>query len=231
MTTRNFRSTYNFCGGFQGWEELHVPVPPLREGAIRGLEDVRLGGRRFTATQLQWSGREGRGEVVIGAWPELRFEVVPTNRDCEKNWLPLCDGSFIYEFGPFRRGRLTDTGELALESADSISNPASTTPPWHAWLRGSAPPFRVEDRWLALAHIATTSFPRRYLSVLVELEGPAGRPSSWSWPFYFLERGIEYCLSALGVGDEVHFFVSRLDRETYVVRVPSRTVLRSLTCP
>jgi hypothetical protein len=89
----------------------------------------------------------------------------------------------------------------------------------------------VADRWLALTHIATSGFPRRYLSVLVELEGPAGRLLSWSSPFYFLERGVEYCLSALCVGDEVHFFVSRLDRETYVVRTPSRQLLRLLDCP
>jgi hypothetical protein len=42
----------------------------------------------------------------------------------------------------------------------------------------------------------------------------------------FLEPGIEYCLSALTVLDEVHFFVSRMDRETYVVRVPAAVVLR-----
>jgi hypothetical protein len=223
--TRNFRSTYDFRGGFEGWEELTTPVAPLRLGDIRGLEDVRLCGQRFTATQQQWSSREGHNEIVVGTWPDLRFVVVPTDRDCEKNWLPLCDGSFIYQFAPFLRGRLTDAGELALEAEDSSS------PPWHGWLRGSAPPFRVADRWLALAHLVTSGFPRRYLSVLVELEGPAGRPSSWSSPFYFLERGIEYCLSAVAVGDEVHFFVSRLDRETYVVRTPIPTLLRLLEGP
>ena len=49
--------------------------------------------------------------------------------------------------------------------------------------------------------------------------------------FLLSGAGIEYCLSAVCVGDEVHFFVSRLDRETYVVRTPSRTVLRLLDCP
>jgi hypothetical protein len=41
-----------------------------------------------------------------------------------------------------------------------------------------------------------------------------------------LSRGFEYCLSAITVLDEVHFFVSRMDRETYVIRVPASVVLR-----
>jgi hypothetical protein len=45
-------------------------------------------------------------------------------------------------------------------------------------------------------------------------------------PFVFLEPGIEYCLSAITVLDEVRFFVSRMDRETYVIRVPASVVLR-----
>jgi hypothetical protein len=45
----------------------------------------------------------------------------------------------------------------------------------------------------------------------------------------FLGLGIEYCLSALAVDDELHFFVSRLDRETYVVRIPAAAALASIT--
>ena len=77
--------------------------------------------------------------------------------------------------------------------------------------------------WLVLAHLVDHG--RAYLSVLVELAGPEGAPRAYSLPFYFLGTGIEYCLSALHVGSEVHFLVSRMDRETYVVRVDADAVL------
>ena len=96
-------------------------------------------------------------------------------------------------------------------------------------MRGSASPFRVAGRWLALAHIVVPKAPRQHFSVLVELEQPAWAPSAWSLPFYFLAPGVEYCLSAQTFGEEVHFFVSKMDRESYVVVAAAKDVLALLT--
>ena len=71
--------------------------------------------------------------------------------------------------------------------------------------------------------------PREYFSVVVELTLPAWAPAAWSLPFYFLEPGVEYCLSAQPHGDDVHFFVSRVDRESYVVVASAADVLALLT--
>jgi hypothetical protein len=80
-----------------------------------------------------------------------------------------------------------------------------------------------------VAHIVAPTAPRQYFSVLVELEEPAWRPVACSLPFYFLEIGVEYCLSAQAFEDEIHFFVSRMDRESYVVVARADSVLAALT--
>jgi hypothetical protein len=71
--------------------------------------------------------------------------------------------------------------------------------------------------------------PREYFSVLVELQEPGWSAGAYSLPFYFLAPGVEYCLSAQAYGDEVHFFVSRMDRESYVIVAKAPDVLAMLS--
>ena len=78
---------------------------------------------------------------------------------------------------------------------------------------------RSGGKTLALTHLVSDSAPRNYYSVLVELEPASWRPKAASLPFVFF-GDIEYRLSAQRFGDEVHFFVSHWDRESYVVVVP-----------
>ena len=135
--TRNYASTYDFDGGFEGFTELPSP-PPHRKSNIRGLEDVRLFGDRFTATQREWSSAD-RNEVVLGRYPNMLFAVAPSplGAECEKNWLPA-PGGVIYRWHPFQRGEFAD-GALLL-------GPGTDTPAWWRHLRGSAPLWRVGRR-------------------------------------------------------------------------------------
>ena len=191
-----------------------VPLEPkTQESAICGLEDIRLCGNTFTATQQEWSWCE-RNRMVLGTYPDMHFLAVraPTERPCEKNWLPLPGGDVLYELSPLTVCRVRE-GAL-------VPHKTYSTPAWWQHLRGSAPPFQVGNRTLALAHLVSQSHPRTYLSVLVELEPGAWRPKAASLPFYFFGQ-IEYCLSAQCVAGEVHFFVSHWDRESYVVVVPA----------
>ena len=71
--------------------------------------------------------------------------------------------------------------------------------------------------------------PREYFAVLVELEPPAWVPRAFSLPFFFFEPGVEYVLSAQSHKDEVHFFVSRMDRESFVIVAKASDVLALLT--
>ena len=67
--------------------------------------------------------------------------------------------------------------------------------------------------------------PRSYFSLVVEIEPATWRPKAVSLPFVFF-GGIEYCLSAQcfsGINNginNVHFFVSHWDRESFVVVAP-----------
>jgi hypothetical protein len=153
----------------------------------------------------------------------MEFTVVksPTGRR-EKNWLPLPDGRLIYAWKPLIVGAMEGNALQVHESHDR-------TPAWWALLRGSAHPFRVSGRWLALTHIAAPTAPRQYFSVLVEVTAPAWEPKACSLPFNFLAPGVEYCLSAQTYEDEVHFFVYRMDRESYVVIAKDSDVLAALT--
>ena len=120
-------------------------------------------------------------------------------------------GGVIYRWHPF---------EVASVVGDRLEVRSSySTPAWWRHLRGSAPPFLVPGRTLALAHFVTDAAPRNYYSVLVELEPVTLRPKAVSLPFVSFGE-IEYCLSAQCVAGEVHFFVSHWDRESYVVVVP-----------
>ena len=219
VTTRNFRSRYDpGSRSFSGFEEVVNP-PPLRDAEVVGLEDVRLYGDLFTATQKQWTPEGSDNLMAIGTFHDMKFVVAKSER-CEKNWLLLPDRRLIYAWSPLVVGKL-EGDELRIHECHS-------TPRWWEHLRGSASPFRVGDRWIALAHIVVPKAPREYFSVLVELEPPSWRPKAWSLPFYFLDRGVEYCLSAQ-VFDEVHFFVSRMDRESYVVVASIDDVLTMLS--
>ena len=91
-----------------------------------------------------------------------------------------------------------------------------STPAWWRHLRGSAPPFVVGDKTLLVAHMESDADPRHYFSLICEIEPATWRPKAVSLPFVFF-GGIEYCLSAQYFDNEVHFFVSHWDRESYVV--------------
>ena len=226
VVTRNF--TFLYAPGsrsFSGFEEVRTPEP-THESWCHGLEDLRLSNDlTFTATCLQWR-YEGQGEranrMAIGRYTRsLSFQVIRPPREtwCEKNWLPLGAGNFLYGWHPFEVG--------AVEAGALVVHSRHTTPAWWRHLRGSAPPFAVPskggERTMLVAHMVSDADPRHYFSLIVEIEPATWRPKAVSLPFVFF-GGIEYCLSAQffsGINDEeVHVFVSHWDRESFVVVAP-----------
>jgi hypothetical protein len=219
VVTRNFSFLYLPAQrGFAGFEEVRAK-PPTHNSWCHGLEDLRLGNDlAYTATQLQWR-YEGQPELAnrmsIGRYSRyLDFEVIrpPEETWCEKNWLPLGHGNLLYKWHPFEVGGVEE-GALVIHSRHS-------TPAWWRHLRGSAPPFVAGgingSKTLVVAHMVSDADPRNYFSLLVQLEPATWRPKAVSLPFVFF-GGIAYCLSAQCFDDEVHFFVSHWDRESFVV--------------
>jgi hypothetical protein len=158
------------------------------------------------------SGSISSGEFVVAE---------SSDGSCQKNWVPLPDKRLIYRWSPLTIGALDGT-RLAVHEEHS-------TPAWWKHMRGSASPCRIHGRWVAIGHLVAPRAPREYLSVFVELEPPAWVPRACSVPFFFFEPGVEYVLSAQSHKDEVHFFVSRMDRESFVVVAKGSDILALLT--
>jgi len=243
---QGFVGTRNFLARWKGlrdpayaageFRELQVDsATPRRDDGIRGLEDVRLQGRFFTATTREYSYCEANRMVLgavhlaaDGAATARVFAVRPPEETaCEKNWLllPTAEPVVIYGWHPLSLFVVEPPGADDVGSLRPLASHA--TPPWWQHLRGSAPPFLLRDRLWVLAHLAAPTQPRCYLHCWLWLDPASCRPLAWSRPFWFFQRGVEYCLSAApqasfagGVVDSVLMLVSVLDRETWAVATP-----------
>ena len=217
--TRNFRSQWiPRSREWEGWEELTVTADMrMPDAGFLGLEDVRLQGNVFTATTQEFSYCKAN-RIVFGTFSDMNFRVLrpPTETECEKNWLPVDSERLIYHWHPFTvlRGEEVIT---TLETSGLFKH-----------FRGSAPPFRVDERLLSIVHVCCPSVPRTYLHLFVEHDCDTLTPVRHSKPFYFRELGIEYCLSASQFGSFVHLFFSCWDTESWVCTVPAAVVLDSL---
>jgi glycosyltransferase involved in cell wall biosynthesis len=184
---------------------------PRREVAVKGLEDIRLYGTdRFTATVQEYSDGvrvlEGCYNAETGDYEDCRVLPSPTERNCEKNWLPVGDtGNTIYDWHPLR-----------------IIGPNSctrNTPPMFSLFRGSAPPVKRGDEWLALVHFVQYSKPRKYYHCFVALSKNFV-PLRISLPFVFRTPSIEYCVSFRIVDSYAECYVSFMDSEPSRARIP-----------
>ena len=183
---------------------------PRREVAVKGLEDVRLyGDNRFVATVQEYTEGvhqlDGVYDVSTGTYQDVAVLPSPTNRSCEKNWLPIPGtNSFVYDWHPFQTiGTLAKTYPV---------------PPFFALLRGSAPPVQRNGEWWVLAHFVDHTKPRRYYHCVVVLD-ETFRPVRVSLPFVFKSPGVEYCISTRFVDSALECYVSFEDTN------PSRVVI------
>ena len=229
VETRNFKSKWKpEERSWEGWEELEIDArcaAKWRRGdQIRGLEDVRICGDTFTATTREFSYCPAN-RVVHGKFPRMTFVPVqpPLETSCEKNWLPLGGNRVIYGWHPFTIGEVNKEHSPAeLEIVQTFD-----TPSWFRHLRGSAPPFRVDDELWVLTHIVSPHAPRRYLHMWVVLDENL-RPMSHSPPFYLHHQGIEYCCGARVWESSIHLFLSVWDRETWFIELCVQGIRRSL---
>ena len=224
IDTRNYRASWDFerCRWRGDFEEVVPNGLPRREGEwIRGLEDVRIYGNEYTATTREFSYNE-KNRIVMGTYPDMKGRVIkpPTETDCEKNWIPIGNGSVIYNWHPLRIGEV-EGDQLKITKTFQ-------TPSYFRYFRGSTPPFEYQgDLWL-MVHLVIYSNPRKYMHAWVVLDKETLRPKSYSRPFTFKHHGIEYCIGAAVHNDELMVFPSVWDRESWVGRMPMRECVKSL---
>jgi hypothetical protein len=130
----------------------------------------------------------------------------PTHAQCEKNWIPLPDGNWaIYSWHPWRL--------VNLWSGDLV--PVHETPRFFQHARGSTTLCPYEGCLYCIVHLVVGE-PRRYHHVLCRFSEEA---LEHTVPFFFLEDGVEYCLS-LDIQDGIaSTVISRNDANPTLVRM------------
>jgi glycosyltransferase involved in cell wall biosynthesis len=178
---------------------------PRTSFAVSGFEDCRLYpvGDRIAASATARDLGDGRAEQCILAFDaDWRIESARVIRDYEhekmqKNWMPIlgqpdaflyrCDPTTVIDCAPSgtrERSRVTDLEENLTE------------------LRGSSQVLSYQDGWIGLVHEVVLTPGRVYLHRFVRL-GADFAIRAVSEPFYFLERGIEFCAGLAQDGERL----------------------------
>jgi hypothetical protein len=189
---------------------------------ICGLEDVRIfersDGLYFTATTLEYSPKirilYGKYDPLSTSYSECKILESPTGAEtpCEKNWLGIpFTNDMIYNWYPLQIGSV-EGNELKIHTRHK-------TPNFFRWVRGSAPPFRVNHELWTLVHVVEYSSPRKYYHLFVVLDATTYKPLRLSLPFVFGSATVEYCLGACWVPNGILCVYSSMDDN------PAKTVI------
>ena len=204
---------------------VQTDLPSFSED-IQGLEDIRLyeedGRIKFIATQRQYSpSRQNRmviGDVSYLGTHFINLQVIepPTQTGCEKNWIPLGQNRFIYQWYPFQIGTIQE-GRLVITCEYDV-------PVVFQGVRGSTVFHSLtKETSLGLVHFSEEGSPRKYYHRLVVIDTASARPLQVSYPFVFGRIGIEFCIGMAVEEEKVRFWYSQHDRDTAWLSVPLST--------
>jgi hypothetical protein len=204
---------------------VQTDLPRFSED-IQGLEDIRLyDGEsciKFIATQREFSpSRQNRmviGDISYLGTHFINLQVIepPVQTGCEKNWIPLGQGRFIYQWYPFQIGMVKD-GRLDITCEYDV-------PKVFQGVRGSTifTPLN-SGRAIGLIHFSEEGGPRKYYHRLVTLDIATARPLEVSHPFTFGRIGIEFCIGMAIEGGNVRFWYSQHDKDAAWLSIPLST--------
>lgn len=213
-----------------------------------GLEDMRLyelnGKLRFISSTIGYSP-VSKSRIMIGDYDFCRQTysdckiIVPPNPDtwCEKNWTPVVQSEpmifsncsvvpyteiFIYKWAPMEIGKLVEheNGETHLEIIETYD----IQEPWFHKLRGSTVFSKIDGKLLGLTHFSEEGSPRMYYHVLIELDPVNLKPLRYSMPFYFFNKGIEFCIGFAVKDEDYVFWISQNDRDPLTVIVEKNSI-------
>lgn len=190
---------------------------------VKGLEDIRLfmnGSRlKFLATNIREYDPNirmitGNYDIQTATYSDVVVLPSPQNRRCEKNWLPVpTTDDIIYDWNPLIVMKLDGT---------IVSN--HSVPPVFSLFRGSAPPIKLNNKWIAMVHIVDYNTTRKYYHLFVELDKETYRPNKISTPFVFKKPTIEYCTSMYLNGSTIVCYPSIMDSNPYQVTIDLASV-------
>ena len=221
---------------------------PAYDMYSRGIEDIRLYAvgetMKYIATTVGYHSTGGNrmviGEYRVGTGDLADSKVIepPTDTFVEKNWVPLILDNpasefhgrelFIYGWSPFCVGEIV-TGDHDCPIHPLIpylniiyqSDKTRLAPFFHK-MKGSANLVDTGEVLMGVVHFSEELRPRHYFHVLVELDRTTLEPLRYSDPFYFSSVSIEFCIgfSIHPRSGEYLFWISRMDRDPMLVRVP-----------
>ena len=188
----------------QKMEDSSIGLPRF-DTHVKGLEDIRLykndGKLKFTATSVREYAENkvcvvyGDYDKVVGKFYNVSVLNSPRNRDCEKNWLPIPEtNKFIYGWYPYEIGEVQDGNFKIVRHSPS--------PSIFSLFRGSAPPVKTDNGYLAMVHIVEYAQVRNYYHLFVNMDNDF-TPVRISTPFIFFAQTIEYCVSFRLVSNSV----------------------------
>jgi hypothetical protein len=209
---------------------------PAYEMYSRGIEDLRLyatagGTVKYIATTVGYHATGGNrmvvGEYRVDAGDLADSQIIepPTDTYVEKNWVPLVLDNpvsefhgrelFIYGWSPFTVGEVKGNRLEIVYQTDKTRGA-----PFFHKMKGSANFVDTGGVLVGVVHFSEELRPRHYFHVLVELDRNTLAPLRYSEPFYFSAVSIEFCIGFSLRGGEYWFWISRMDRDPIVVRVP-----------
>jgi hypothetical protein len=167
--------------------------------------------------------------------PELK------NIVCEKNWIPIENEKYIYKWSPFEIIQYSDDtnkDDNKDNTKDDNSNNPNTLPQndKHNGVSNAvscptissiARKFRgstvfvdggVEDELLGIVHFTEgEGHEKCYFHSLVAMDKATMKPKRYSQPFYFVKKGIEYCIGFHIENNKYYYWISQMDREPLLI--------------
>jgi len=193
---------------------------PTKNSNIKGLEDIRLfqDGQqtKFIAASKEYS-HDGKIRQIIGIYDYTRSVIsdcisIKTSASCEKNWIPLpTSNTFIYMWHPY---------QIYKQNEDTISIiKKQDTPRFFRHIRGSSNVVEYKNKLYTLTHNVIYSTPRKYYHQLVCLNNNTYLIECYTYPFYFINNAIEYCLGIEIKDDILLAIISQNDSDPVLIEI------------
>ena len=213
---------------------------------FQGVEDIRLftyeETMKFMATSVNYSGC-GQARMLYGDYRINReekkvylenarvfYESPVLHPKKEKNWIPFVpelqpDKLYvIYRWSnPFQMGTIEDSRENPTAASWKLRYTYPVQFPYKEEIRGSTNVVydKTTQMYVAMVHLSVEdTLPKQYYHMLVWLDPETYCPRKCSKLVYFVEMGVEFCLSMDVREDQYVFWVSCMDRDPRMIRIP-----------
>ena len=192
-----------------------------------GLEDIRLyyqnGSIKFIASNKNYVPSDNI-RMIIGDYNNIacsncKIVNMPWESKCEKNWCPIQYNNddkqlFIYKWSPFQIGYVNNesTFEICLEKQFNDEK-------FNRFRGSSSFIERDENTIIGLVHYSVPNVPPVYYHSIVLIDKKTLLPISYSDPFKFGKKPIEFCIGFNIHLDKYLFWISQMDREPLLIKI------------